>query len=174
MNGVEPDKRRLEPLAPVRVVRRTGRERGLDLAADAAEALGEDRVVRRHVVHVVDEEPRRHKTSLATRPEHLDVLRRKRTPDAALLEDAVDVAAGNGLRAFPDAPAAVHARLEIERRAGQDVGDEMPPHREIRFAAEVQDVRRGCAATKASSSSPIAFTEATCRGSLQAPWHSSG
>ena len=140
VHRVESDERRFKLLPSMRIVRRAFLERGCDLGANAAEALGENRAERRHVVHVVRERAAAERQRLAAAGvEDAELL----VGDECLLlvelrADAVHEPSGPSA-----APSAVDARLEVERRLGEDVRHEVPAHREVAFASHVKRVEAG-------------------------------
>ena len=138
VDGVEALQRRLKLLAPERIVLGAGRERRRRLLAHALETLREDRVERRHVVHVVHERPAAERVALAV-PFALARERLVRHEPLLAVEAAAEVV---HLARGHDAhhPSAVHAGLEIERGLGEEKRMEMLPHRAVGFAAHVERV----------------------------------
>ncbi len=140
VDRVEPDKRGLELLLPVRVVLRAFRERVGHLRAHAAEALGEDRAEWRDVVHVVHEGTAAERERFATPgAEDAKLL----VGDERLLPVEPRADAVHKTPRTRPAPAAVDAGLEVERRLGEEERHEVLPHREVAFAAHVKRVVAG-------------------------------
>ena len=125
---------------PLRGRLRPSSRAGLAFGAHQAEALPDDRPHRRHVVHVVHERPAAERQVLAG-PGRQEVPGRLRNESLLPVEspaDAVDVPGRTRPR-----PAAIHARLEVERRVREKERQEVPPHGEVRLAADVERVEAG-------------------------------
>ena len=137
MDGVETDERRFKFLAALRIVGRARLQRGGDLVAHALEADGENLAERRHVVHVVAERSAAERQTLAlTRPLPLEGgLRHQPLLLIELAAELVDETRGT----LP-APAAVHARLEVERALLEEKRHEVAAHREIARAPYVERI----------------------------------
>ena len=136
MDGVESRERRLKFLAAERIALRAGRKRRRRLVAHALEALGEDRVERRKVMHVVDKRTAAERIALAV-PFALPGKRLVRHQPLLLVEfpaQSVNLACGHDAHH----PSTVDAGFEVERRLGEEERTEVLPHRKIGFAADVE------------------------------------
>ena len=135
--GLKSDKGGLKLLAPLRVIRRASLKRGDDFVADAPESKLEDSPHRRHMVHVIDERSAdEHQLVPATIVERLERLVRN---ESLLLVELCAKPVDDPCRALPS-PAAVHPRLEVERRLREQERHEVLPHRAVARLAEIQRV----------------------------------
>ena len=140
---VEADERGLELLAAVGIVLRTLRERRRDVGPDAPEALLQDLPDRRDVMAVVGERSAAEREALRLAAA---LQLEGAVGDEVLLlveaaADAVDVTARHDLAAL--APAAVHARLEVERTLLEEERHEVLANREVALAPDVERVEPG-------------------------------